>query len=125
MKKIFILAMTLVTVAILTGPTFAQGKSRRSNDSSCPSQRSSRQYYDNTQSYYDNSGSYYDNSGWYRDRSLWDRHRDKLTVAAGTAGGAVIGGLIGGRKGAVIGALSGLGGSALYTYKIRNRSYRY
>ncbi len=125
MKKIFTLAMTLVALAILTAPTFAQGRSRRTNDTSYSSQRSSRQYYDNARSSYDNSGSYDDNSGWYRDRSFWDRHRDKLTVAAGTAGGAAIGGLIGGKKGAVIGALSGLGGSALYTYKIRNRSFRY
>jgi len=43
----------------------------------------------------------------------------------GTGGGAIIGGLIGGKKGAAIGALGGAGGSALYTYKLRNRSRRY
>ena len=58
-------------------------------------------------------------------RSFWQKHGDKLTVAAGAGGGALIGGLIGGKKGAAIGALSGAGGSALYTYKIRNRSKRY
>jgi len=58
-------------------------------------------------------------------RSFWQKHRDKLTVAMGTGGGALIGGLIGGKKGAAIGALSGAGGSALYTYKLRNRSRRY
>ena len=58
-------------------------------------------------------------------RSFWQKHRDKLTVAMGTGGGAVIGGLIGGKKGAAIGALSGAGGSALYTYKLRNRNRRY
>lgn len=58
-------------------------------------------------------------------RSFWQKHRDKLTVAMGTGGGAVIGGLIGGKKGAVIGGLSGAGGSALYTYKLRNRNKRY
>lgn len=58
-------------------------------------------------------------------RSFWQKHRDKLTVAMGTGGGALIGGLIGGKKGAAIGALSGAGGSALYTYKIRNRNRRY
>jgi hypothetical protein len=58
-------------------------------------------------------------------RSFWQKHRDKLTVAMGTGGGALIGGLIGGKKGAAIGALGGAGGSALYTYKIRNRSRRY
>jgi len=30
-----------------------------------------------------------------------------------------------GKKGAGIGALVGLGGSALYTYKLRNRTRRY
>jgi len=58
-------------------------------------------------------------------RSFWQKHRDKLTVAMGTGGGALIGGLIGGKKGAAIGALGGAGGSALYTYKLRNRSRRY
>ena len=58
-------------------------------------------------------------------RSFWQKHRDKLTVAMGTGGGAILGGLIGGKKGAAIGALGGAGGSALYTYKLRNRSRRY
>ena len=58
-------------------------------------------------------------------RSFWDKHRDKLTMAIGTGAGAAIGGLIGGGKGAGIGALSGLGGSALYTYKLRKRSRNY
>ncbi len=58
-------------------------------------------------------------------RSFWQKHRDKLTVAMGAGGGAVVGGLIGGKKGAAIGALAGGGGSALYTYKLRNRNRRY
>ena len=58
-------------------------------------------------------------------RSFWQKHRDKLTVAMGTGGGALVGGLIGGKKGAAIGALGGAGGSALYTYKLRNRTRRY
>jgi hypothetical protein len=125
MKKILTIAMTVMALTVLAAPTFAQGRSCRTHNSSYSSQRRSPQAYDNSQSYYDTSGSYYDNSGVYRDRSVWDRHRDKLTVAAGTAGGAAIGGLIGGRKGAVIGAVAGLGSSALYTYQIRNRRYRY
>ena len=43
-------------------------------------------------------------------------------MAIGTGAGAAIGGLIGGKKGAAIGAVSGLGGSALYTYKLRKRN---
>ena len=38
---------------------------------------------------------------------------------------AVLGAILGGKKGAAIGALSGAGGSALYTYKLRNRNKRY
>ncbi len=59
-----------------------------------------------------------------RKRSFWSKHRDKLTVAMGAGGGAIVGGLIGGKKGAAIGALGGGAGSALYTYKIRNRDRR-
>ncbi|HET6891562.1 MAG TPA: hypothetical protein VFH31_10700 [Pyrinomonadaceae bacterium] len=60
-----------------------------------------------------------------RKRSFWQKHRDKLTVAIGAGSGAAIGGLIGGKKGAAIGALAGGGGSALWTYKLRDRSRRY
>jgi hypothetical protein len=68
---------------------------------------------------------YYDYNQQPRSRTFWQKHRDKLTVAMGTGGGAIIGGLIGGKKGAAIGALGGAGGSALYTYKLRNRNRRY
>lgn len=81
--------------------------------------RSSGRYYSHTTS---TSGSTYVRP---KGRSFWQKHRDKLTVAMGTGGGALIGGLIGGKKGAAIGALSGAGGSALYTYKIRKRNRRY
>jgi hypothetical protein len=75
---------------------------------------------------YDNSRQvYYDYNNQPRKRSFWQKHRDKLTVAAGAGGGALLGGLIGGKKGALIGALAGGGGSALYTYKIRKRNRRY
>jgi hypothetical protein len=63
---------------------------------------------------------YYD-YGRSSGRSFWQKHRDKLTLAMGTGGGALLGGLIGGKKGAGIGALVGAGGSALYTYKLRRR----
>jgi len=69
--------------------------------------------------------SYYDYSTAPRGRTFWQKHRDKLTLAMGTGGGALLGGLIGGKRGAGIGALAGLGGSALYTYKIRKRARRY
>jgi hypothetical protein len=67
---------------------------------------------------------YYD-YGQRSGRSFWQKHRDKLTVAMGSGGGALLGGLIGGKRGAGIGALAGAGGSALYTYKIRKRNRNY
>jgi hypothetical protein len=68
---------------------------------------------------------YYDYGNAPRGRTFWQKHRDKLTLAMGTGGGALLGGLIGGKRGAGIGALAGLGGSALYTYKLRHRRHRY
>jgi hypothetical protein len=68
---------------------------------------------------------YYDYGTAPRGRTFWQKHRDKLTLAIGTGGGALIGGLIGGKKGAGIGSLAGLGSSALYTYKLRKRTRRY
>jgi len=124
MKKLFALMISIAILAAVASPALGQGRSRRcNNDSYRTRTRTTRTYYNN--SYYDNQSAYYDYSDQYRGRSFWDRHRDKLTVAIGTGAGAAIGGVTGGKRGAVIGALSGLGGSALYTYKIRNRSVRY
>ena len=65
---------------------------------------------------------------WVRVRkpSYYRRHRNRINMAIGTGGGALIGGLLGGKKGALIGAGSGLAGSALYTYKLnpKRRKYR-
>src|SRR6266576_4629881 len=66
---------------------------------------------------------YYDYNNSPHGRTFWQKHRDKLTLAMGTGLGAAIGGLAGGKKGAGIGALAGLGGSALYTDKIRKRTH--
>jgi len=68
---------------------------------------------------------YYDYSNQPRHRSFWQKHRDKLTVAMGTGGGALLGALIGGKKGAGIGALAGGAGSAIWTYGIRKRNRTY
>lgn len=60
-----------------------------------------------------------------RKPSYYRRHRNRINMAVGTGGGALIGGLIGGRKGALIGAGAGLGSSALYTYKIKPKKRKY
>jgi len=76
---------------------------------------------------YDANGNYVYDDPYYggQNRSVWEEHRDKITTAGGAVGGAVLGGLIGGRKGAVIGAIAGGAGAAVYTYKIRDKNYRY
>ena len=58
--------------------------------------------------------------------SFYRRHRNRVNLAVGTGGGALIGGLLGGGKGALIGAGVGAGSSALYTYKLnkKRRVYR-
>ena len=121
MKKILTLALTVTILAVAAASGFAQGRNCRNRN------YDSRAY--DSRSYgsqgYDNSRAYYDYGTQNRNGSVWDRHRDKLTVGAGTVGGAILGSLIGGRRGAAIGALAGAGGSALYTYKLRNRRYHY
>src|SRR5687768_6578495 len=57
--------------------------------------------------------------------SYYRRHRNRINMALGTGGGALIGGLLGGKKGALIGAGVGAGSSALYTYKLNKKKRRY
>ncbi len=103
---------------------FADGFSAATDTSKTSTSRTpSRVVYRNSNGRVSSNRVYYNYEP--RKRSFWDKHRDKLTVAMGTGGGALIGGLIGGKKGAAIGALSGGGGSALYTYKLRNRHRNY
>lgn len=123
MKKTVALLMSLMILAAVAVPTFAQGRTRRAYRETYREPARTSRVYNDQRIYNDSSRAYYDYS--YRDRSFWDRHRDKLTLAIGAGSGAAIGGLIGGKRGAVIGAASGLGASALYTYKIRNRRNRY
>lgn len=57
--------------------------------------------------------------------SYYRRHRNRINMAVGTGGGAVIGGLLGGGKGALIGAGVGAGSSALYTYVWNKKKRKY
>jgi hypothetical protein len=107
MKKIFGLIMSIVLLAGAALPAAAQTRGRY-----VPRASQQRVYERQRNVYYDRR----DN------RSFTEEHRDKLTVAGGTAAGAVIGALAGGSKGAIIGALIGAGGSALYTYGVRDKN---
>ena len=111
MKKILSAIMCLVLLAGASVTTWAQTTRGRYTNRAAQSRR-----YDESRRSYANR---YDQR--HEDRSFWEEHRDKLTVAGGAGAGAVIGGLAGGKTGAVIGALLGAGGSALYTYGIRDR----
>lgn len=95
------------------------------SDSRTATQRTTRTSYRAPARSSNNRRVYYDYGTAPRGRSFWQKHRDKLTLAIGTGAGAAVGGLIGGKKGAGIGALAGLGSSALYTYKIRKRNRNY
>jgi hypothetical protein len=103
MKNLFTLILALALLSVTAIPVLAQGHERQKNFGN--QSTSTRVYYDQR----------------YHDRSFWDKHRDKITVAGGTVGGALLGAIIGGKKGALIGAAAGAGGTALYTYKVRDR----
>jgi uncharacterized protein YcfJ len=108
MKKIFGLIMSIALLAGSALPAAAQ--TRRGTYATRAAQQ--RIYEQQRRAYYDRRN----------DRSFVGEHRDKLTVAGGTAAGAVIGALAGGKTGAIVGALVGAGGSALYTYKLRDKN---
>ena len=114
MKKIFGLIMSIVLLAGAALPAAAQ--TRRGTYATRAAQQ--RAYQQQQRAYEQRRRVYYDRRN---DGSFVDEHRDKLTVAGGTAAGAVLGALVGGKKGAIIGALVGAGGSALYTYKLRDK----
>jgi hypothetical protein len=130
MNKFMAAIMSLVLLGATALPAAAQGRNRNYSNQSY-SQRAAdsrnRDYNRQQRASYDNRqrANYDSNAYGYDNRSFWEKHRDKLTTAIGAAGGAVIGGAVGGQRGALIGTLAGAAGSAIYTYKIRNRNQRY
>ena len=67
--------------------------------------------------YVRNGRTYYTTT--YKKPSFYRRHRNMINMGIGTGAGAILDALIGGNKGATIYALSGLGVSSLYSYKIK------
>ena len=145
MKKLTATVICLIVLTMGALPLAAQTRNRSCNNRNYNSGRSNIRYdrgttrnasyydsrYDNSvyrnDNVYSNDDVYYGNDGSiYNDnRSVWNKHRDKITAAAGAIGGAAIGGMVGGRKGAIIGAIAGGAGTAIYTYKIRDKYRRY
>jgi hypothetical protein len=119
MKKMLSAIMCLMLLAASAMPAWAQTSRRYAGRRTTAQQY--RRYDNGRRANYDRG---YDDDGRYNDRSVWEQSRDKITVAGGAGAGAVLGGLAGGKKGAIIGAIIGGGGSALYTYKVRNRNER-
>ncbi len=108
MKKIFVAIMCAVLLTAAAMPAWAQ--TSRNRDVRYTTQN--RRYDNSRRVNYDRHNA---------DRSFTEERRDKLTVAAGTGVGAAVGAASGGKKGAIIGALLGAGGSALYTYVLRDK----
>ena len=123
MKKGFLSIFCLLALSLTALPVGAQTRTRRFDNYRRYEQRVADSR-DRNETYRDRR--YSGRNYWDQDRSFWDKHRDKITTAAGVAGGAVIGSLVGGKKGAMIGAITGGGGAAIYTYGIRDdRRRRY
>jgi hypothetical protein len=89
----------------------------------CPRHRRYRRA--NVSRTYRTAPTYYTQGYAARRPSFYRRHRNVINMAIGTGAGALLGGLFGGRRGVGIGALAGLGGSALYTYKLNPKRRRY
>ncbi len=68
----------------------------------------------------------YRTAGYVAQRpSFYRRHRNLINVGIATGAGALIGGIAKGKRGAGIGALSGAGAGALYTYVLKKKKRRY
>jgi hypothetical protein len=140
MKKLIATLISLIVLSMAALPVAAQTRGRCANRStyngsdsrySSRNDRNGHRYGSYRNDSYRNDDTYnndiYSNDTYRygQDPSFWDQHRDKITTAAGAAGGAILGGLISGKKGAVIGAITGGAGAAIYTYKVRDRNPRY
>jgi hypothetical protein len=121
MKRLLGLFLCLTLFSVSALPAFACRNHRRAHYRSGYTSQARYRRVAYNRGYYPRQNYY----AYPARRSFWQRHRDALTLAIGTSGGAGVGALLGGRRGAGIGTLVGLGSSALYTYKLRDRHRRY
>jgi outer membrane lipoprotein SlyB len=111
MKKILVGIMCLVLLTTAAMPASAQTTRNRNTRYTAQQRRAENSRRVNYERYERRN----------TDGSFIEEHRDKLTVAAGAGVGAAVGAATGGKKGALIGALIGAGGSAIYTYVLRDK----
>lgn len=117
MKKI-IASLLVLFVFMISVPLVAEAcpGHRRSVRRSYASRNYSPRYYSPR----------YRTAGYAAQRpSFYRRHRNLINVGIATGGGALIGGIAKGRRGAGVGALSGAGIGALYTYVLNKKKRRY
>ncbi len=125
MKRLFVGIMCLALLVATAMPTLAQtSRNQMYRNRGAVRSKQYKRYDNSRRANYNQRYNQRNRNQRYQDRSVWDEHRDVITVAGGTGAGAIVGGLAGGKKGAIIGALIGAGGSALYTYKLRDRDNR-
>ncbi|MBA2621288.1 MAG: hypothetical protein H0U87_08815 [Acidobacteria bacterium] len=90
----------------------------------CPAHRRTVRRSTVSRSYY--AAPRYRTAGYVAKRpSFYRRHRNVINVGIATGAGALIGGIAKGRRGAGVGALSGAGAGALYTYVLNKKKRRY
>jgi hypothetical protein len=129
MKK-FVAGLLVLFVLMIGLPLSAEAhngcpRHRRASRSSV-----SRNYYRQTSRYraartYRSTRTYRTAGYSYQRPSFYRRHRNLINLGIATGGGALIGGIAGGRRGAGLGALTGLGAGALYTYVLNKKRRRY
>ena len=124
MKK-FVAGLLVLFVLLIGLPLSAEAhngcpRHRRATRSSV-----SRTYYRRTTPRYRTVQRYRTAGYSYQRPSFYRRHRNLINLGIATGGGALIGGIAGGRRGAGLGALTGLGAGALYTYVLNKKKRRY
>jgi len=93
-----------------------------------PYQQQPYGYYDPYAGVFPNGGGYYPAPAYtydpYNDSNYGrrtDHGRDAVTIVAGTAGGAVVGGMLGGKKGAIMGGVIGAAASTIIASKTKGQ----